>query len=126
PDLLLELRELVGVGISRERMAHGAGRPGPGHLHIQLLLRAVVPMEEEVADPYLIQEYFLECLELLRGVLVLVRASGGDDQNRAEDGARRDETLSHRLHGCLLPVRLTCKRRSKAIPGPRGGDGRSG
>src|SRR5439155_17719465 len=36
-DLLLELGELVRMRIGREGMAHGACRPGPAELHVQLL-----------------------------------------------------------------------------------------
>src|SRR5437667_2132897 len=64
PDLLLKLRELVGVRIGREWMAHGACRPRPAEPHVQLLLRAVVSVEEQVPDAHLFHEHFLECLEL--------------------------------------------------------------
>src|SRR6266508_1493201 len=37
--LLLELRELVRMGVRRERVAHGAGHPGLRQLSVQLLLR---------------------------------------------------------------------------------------
>src|SRR5207245_8920225 len=76
--------------------------------------------EEQVADPDLLHEQFLEHLELLGRVLGLVSASGADDQERADEDARRDETDSNRFHGRLLSWSwLTCTHRSKSIPGPR-------
>src|SRR5438874_998127 len=110
-DLLLELRELVRMVVRPERMAHRARHAGPGELDVQLLRRGIVPVEEQVADPHLLHEHFLERLELLGRVLVLVSASGADDQERADEDARRDETDSNRFHGRLLSGwGLTCTR----------------
>src|SRR5438132_2960660 len=126
-DLLLELRELVRVVVRPERMAHRARHAGPGELDVQLLRRGIVPVEEQIADPHLLHEHFLERLQLLGRVLVLVGASGADDQERADEDARRDETDSNRFHGRLLSGwGLTCTRRSSSIPGPRCGGGGSG
>src|SRR2546428_10862461 len=126
-DLLLELRDLVRMVVRPERMAHRARHAGPGELDVQLLRRGIVSVEEQVADPRLLHEQFLEHLELLGRVLVLVSASGSDDQERADDDARRDETDTNRFHGRLLSGwGLTCTRRSTSIPGPRCGGGGPG
>ena len=81
-DLLLELRELVGVRVRREGVAHGAGHPGLGELRPQLLFRGGVAVEEQIADLDLLHEDVLERLELLGRVLGLV----GRDRCRPRRG----------------------------------------
>src|SRR3989475_12904280 len=122
-DLLLELGELVRVVVRPERVAHRARHAGPAELDVQLLGRGVVPVEEQVAHPHLLHEELLEHLELLGRVLVLVSAGGSDDQERADDDARRDQTVSDHFHGRLLG--LICTPRNRAIPGPRSEGGGS-
>src|SRR2546430_15871311 len=60
-------------------------------------------------------EHFLECLELLGSVFGFVSTSRRDDQERADEDARRDETVSdHFLHGRLLSRGLLVR----AVVGP--------
>src|SRR5205807_9201106 len=55
-DLLLELRELIGMRVRRERVAHGARHARRRERDAHLLLGRCVPLDEKIAGPNLRQQ----------------------------------------------------------------------
>src|SRR3954463_4157887 len=98
-DLFLELGELVRVDVGRKGMAHGAGHPRSRQLHAHLRLGLGVSVEEQIADPHLLEEDLLEHLELLGCVLVLVGPRlRGDEEEQSERSGPRNPDRSGRCH----------------------------
>ena len=85
------------MGVRRERVAHGAGHPRLGQRDVHLLLGVPVSVEQEIADLHLLHEDLLEGVELVEGVLLLVRQRRGRSQQTA--GAEHDEEQPHH-RGC--------------------------
>src|SRR6266545_710335 len=88
-DLLLELRELVGMRVRREWVAHGAGHPRLGQRYVHLLLGVPVSMEQEIPGLHLLHEDILERVELFGAVLLLV--SQGRRRSQRAPGSKDEE-----------------------------------
>src|SRR5204863_9887635 len=84
-------------------MAHGAGHSGLGKRDTEPLLGGARPMEEKITDLDLLHELFVERLELVWRVLLLVgqrpvRSRAGKHDQQAEEDTQRRQHVSSSLH----------------------------